>query len=127
MIPNLASDFAPDSVPDSVPDLAPDWEGDSGGCCVAGGKFCAQLAALDRVNKRANTNRTPLTENQKLLRPQEAAELRSPGTLGLRSGQAGEGARPRASKLSRNSGWLTMKHFGFDELQNGTRCSQKES
>jgi hypothetical protein len=122
MIPNLASD----SAPDSVPDLAPDWGDDSGGCCVAGGKFCAQLAALDSANKRANTNRK-LTENQKLLRPQEAAELRSAGTLRLRSGQAGEGARPRASKLSRNSGWLTMKYFGFDESHNGTRCSQKES
>src|SRR6267378_5364318 len=118
MVPNLVSDF--------VSELVPTWEGDSGGCCGAEGELCAQLVALDSTNRRAKTNRTPLA-NPKLLWPQEGAELRSAWTLRLRSGQASEGARPHTSKASRNSGRLTMKHFGFDDSQNGTRCSQKES
>jgi len=66
--------------------------------------------------------------NPEMLWPREAAELRSAWTLRLCSGQACEGARPHTnSALSRNSDWLTMKCFGFDDWQNATRCSQKES
>src|ERR1700737_2500120 len=120
MVPKLVADFAPEVAPD----CASDFEGDSAGSC--GGKLCAQLAALDSSKKRADA-RTPLMANPEMLWPREVAELRSAWTLRLRSGQACEGARPHTSKASRSSGCLTMNRFGFDDWQNATRCSQKES
>src|ERR1700674_4227829 len=114
MVPNLVSDL----VSDFASDLAPDGEVDAGVCCGAGGELCVQLAAWDNSNRRAETNRRALA-NRKLLSPRESAELRSAWT--------GENARPHTSRPSRNSGRLTIEHFGFDESPNGTRCSQKES
>src|ERR1700675_705872 len=110
MVPNLVSDFASD--------LAADGEVDAGVCCGAGGVLCVQLAAWDNSNRRAETNRRALA-NRKLRSPRQGAELRSAWT--------GEGARPHTSRPSRNSGRLTIEHFGFDESPNGTCCSQKES
>src|ERR1700676_4023878 len=119
MVPNLVSDLVSDFASDFASDLAPDGEVDAGVCCGAGGELCVQLAAWDNSNRRAETNRRAL-RNRKVLSPREGAELRcSAGT--------GEGARPHTSRPSRNSGRLTMEHFGFDESPNGTRCSQKES
>src|SRR5260370_6024288 len=110
MVPNLVSDLASD--------LAPDGEVDAGVCCGAGGELCVQLAAWDNSNRRAETNRRAL-RNRKLLSRREGAELRPAWT--------GESARLHTSRPSRNSGRLTIEHFGFDESPNGTRCSQKES
>src|SRR4029077_19996082 len=110
MVPNLVSDFASD--------FASDGEVDAGVCCGAWGELCAQLAAWDKSRSRAEANRRALAD-RKLLSRREGAELRS--------AWRGEGARPPTSRPSRNSGRLTIEHFGFDESPNGTRCSQKES
>src|SRR5450756_708927 len=107
-----------------LPNVAPNCEGDSAGCCTAGGEPAAQLTPWARTNKTTSTNRMP---NPELLWPQEAAELRSAWAAGAAvptQPWTGEGARPHTSNTpSRSSGWPTMNPLGFDEALNGTRCS----
>src|ERR1039458_6438933 len=107
-------------VPKFAPAWVPNCAGDSAGCCWVGGEPVAQLGMCPsaNINMSASTNRAPLIPSPELLWPQRAAELRS--------AWAGEGARPHTSKF-RNSGWSTMKPFGFDESLKGTRCSQEQS
>jgi len=86
MVPNLVSDF--------VSELAPDREGDSGGCCGAGGELCAQFAALDSTNKRTNTIGRRLWRIRTCCDRRKLPRLRWVGPFDFAQGKAREDARP---------------------------------
>jgi hypothetical protein len=97
MVPNASSEAAADVAPDFVPDAAPDIVPDCEDDSVGCCWAGLEPAAQIVPGTSVQTNRSLTTTR----------------------------AAPLSHRIrSRNSGSLAMKPFGFDEAQDGTRCSQ---